>query len=299
MNSQIKLLASLLILSVACPMASSRACTMPLPDPGPSNEYELEIEYEDYDFDTNKVRYKIELEVEVHAPASTAQCQCSLNLGSSSSLAPSSFEVLGAVVGLRTDEENIDLIPFAGFVRDGIVESEVASLANFNAGATPFGFSLDVDPFTAPTVGVGETLALIFDIEFDLDQYSEVNGSPIQFGAGSNEPGHPLNLFSGYQANLQLPALSTLPDADFDSDGDIDGGDFLALQRGFGISEGARLSDGDADHDLEVDDDDLKIWGELYGTGGIGVAATQVPEPASVMLVASAIAGGLLYRPRK
>jgi hypothetical protein len=262
---------------------------MSLPNPGPSNEYEIEIEYEDYDFDTNKVRYKVEIEVEVQSPQAPAQCKCALNLGSTSSAAPSSFDVVFATVGLRTDEENVDLIPFTGFARDSEVETEVSNLLNFQEGATAFGFSLGVSPFEAPTVGVGETLALIFEIEFDLDQYNQVNGSPIQFGAGSNEPGHALSLFSGYQSILQLPSLSSLPDADFNSDGDIDGGDFLALQRGMGIAEGARLQDGDADHDFEVDDDDFKIWEQLYGTGGIGTATTQVPEPASALLLTGAI----------
>lgn len=261
------------------------ACTMPLPDPGPSNEYELEVEYEDYSFDTNKVRYKIELEVEVQSPIAPAQCQCTLNVGSSSSVAPASFDVIGATVGLRTDDENIDLIPFAGFTRDSVVESQVPSLANFRLGATPFAFSTGVSPFAPPTVGVGETLALIFDIEFDLDQYNQVNGSPIQFGAGSDEPGHALNLFSGYQGTLQLPSLSTLPNADFDNSGLIDGADFLTWHRGYPKDEGEGFfSQGDADHDTDIDDDDLKVWRQLYGTGGIGSAANQTPEPSSLFL---------------
>jgi hypothetical protein len=191
------------------------------------------------------------------------------------------------------------LVPFAGFTRDSLVETEVASLANFQAGSTSFGFSLGVSPFETPTVGVGDTLALIFEIEFDLDQYNEVNGSPIQFGAGSNEPGHALNLFGGYQANLQLPSLSSLPDADFDSDGDIDGNDFLSLQRGLGVKQGAFLSDGDADHDGEVDDDDMKIWGQLYGTGGIGSAVASIPEPGSLALGLLGMIGTAVVRGRR
>jgi hypothetical protein len=299
MNLQLKLLAGTLILAVMGLQArSSHACTMALPNPGPLNEYEIEIEYEDYDFDTNKVRYKVEIEVEVQSPTAPAQCKCALNLGSTTSAAPSTFDVVFATVGLRTDEEDIDLIPFAGFVRDSEVEGEVASLLNFQEGSTSFGFSLDVSPFEAPTVGVGETLALIFEIEFDLDQYNHVNGSPIQFGAGSNEPGHALNLFSGYQANLQLPSLSSLPSADFDADGDIDGGDFLAFQRGYGIEENAKLRDGDADHDGEIDDDDFKVWENLYGTGGIGASAESVPEPSSSVLLAFVVGISFVQRRR-
>ncbi|MEM8947466.1 MAG: carbohydrate-binding domain-containing protein [Planctomycetota bacterium] len=47
---------------------------------------------------------------------------------------------------------------------------------------------------------------------------------------------------------------------DFDSDGDTDGSDFLAWQRGFGMTGAATLSDGDADGSETVDDTDLAVW---------------------------------------
>jgi len=55
--------------------------------------------------------------------------------------------------------------------------------------------------------------------------------------------------------------------ADFDQDGDTDGGDFLAWQIGFGIvAPNATKADGDADDDLDVDNDDLNIWTLQYGS---------------------------------
>ncbi len=256
------------------------ACTIPLPE-SPSNEWEIEIETDDYNFDTNMVRYKVEIEVEVFSPTAPAKCTCSLNLGSTSSVAPATFDVINAAVGLR-GEEDVDLAAFDGFSRDSQVESDVANLASFQSGASPFGFSLDVSLFSAPTVNPGDLLALVFEIEFNLDDYDEVNGSPIQFAAGSDEAGHSLSIFDGYQATLQLPPLSTLPSADFDSDGDTDGSDFLTWQRGFGITAGATLQDGDADHDFEVDDDDFKVWKSSFGRAGIGT--TSVPEPSALAL---------------
>lgn len=258
------------------------ACTMPLPNPGPSNEWEIEIETEDYDYDTNMVRYKVEIEVEVFSPTAPAKCQCALNFGSTSSAAAATFDVINATVGLRGDED-IDLAAFDGFSRDSQVESDVANLASFQAGSSAFGFSLDVSPFTAPTINPGDLLALVFEIEFDLDDYDAVNGSPIQFAAGSDEPGHSLSVFNGYQATLQLPPLSSLPSADFNSDGDADGGDFLAWQRGYGISAGATLQDGDGDHDFEVDDDDFKVWEKSFGREELGVSSV-LPEPGSLVL---------------
>ncbi len=59
--------------------------------------------------------------------------------------------------------------------------------------------------------------------------------------------------------------------ADFDSDQDVDGADFLAWQRGFGTAapDATRL-DGDADNDRDVDAADLSRWQDQYGqfTGG-------------------------------
>ena len=53
-------------------------------------------------------------------------------------------------------------------------------------------------------------------------------------------------------------------DADFDADRDRDGLDFMAWQRGFGITSGATVSDGDANGDEKVDDQDLDIWKQNY-----------------------------------
>ncbi len=74
-------------------------------------------------------------------------------------------------------------------------------------------------------------------------------------------------------------------DADFDQDGDIDGSDFLAWQRGFG--SGMTLAQGDANGDGQVDDLDLAAWQSQFGVAAsIALqATTAVPEPSSMMLV--------------
>ncbi|MGI9427042.1 MAG: choice-of-anchor D domain-containing protein, partial [Bythopirellula sp.] len=54
--------------------------------------------------------------------------------------------------------------------------------------------------------------------------------------------------------------------ADLDTDGDVDGGDFLRLQRGIGIVSGASLSDGDANGNDSVGADDLQLWLEQYAS---------------------------------
>jgi hypothetical protein len=71
-------------------------------------------------------------------------------------------------------------------------------------------------------------------------------------------------------------------DADFDSDGDVDGADFLRWQRGFGTS-GAGLDDGDANGDGNVNAADLAIWKTQFGAAAVPAAAS-VPEPATLGL---------------
>jgi hypothetical protein len=68
-------------------------------------------------------------------------------------------------------------------------------------------------------------------------------------------------------ANFNALALAAGPvtnDSDFNSDGKVDGGDFLSWQRGVG-TVGAVKANGDADLDLDVDDADLDLWAAANG----------------------------------
>jgi hypothetical protein len=70
--------------------------------------------------------------------------------------------------------------------------------------------------------------------------------------------------------------------ADFNLDGHVDGADFLAWQRGVGKSVGAKLSEGDADRDGDVDAEDLNVWRGQQPAP----PAAAAPEPATgAMLV--------------
>ncbi len=83
--------------------------------------------------------------------------------------------------------------------------------------------------------------------------------------------------------------LSSNPSADFDDDGDTDGIDFLAWQRGFGRSIGATHAAGDADRDGDVDADDLTLWQSAY-PAPLSTYPLAVPEPDSVVLFLLAVA---------
>ncbi len=74
-----------------------------------------------------------------------------------------------------------------------------------------------------------------------------------------------------------LPPPSALP-ADFDSDGDVDGDDFLVWQANFGTPAGAAADMGDADGDGDVDGDDFLVWQAQFGSG-VESAGSSVPVP--------------------
>jgi hypothetical protein len=84
--------------------------------------------------------------------------------------------------------------------------------------------------------------------------------------------------------------------ADFDGDGDVDGGDFLNWQRGLGMTAAQRVH-GDADGNGTVDAADLAAWKSTFGAAPAAVAA--VPEPASAVLVVLALSGGYALRRRR
>ena len=85
--------------------------------------------------------------------------------------------------------------------------------------------------------------------------------------------------------------------SDFDSDGDVDGDDFLAWQTGFGSANASSLSIGDANANGAVDGTDFNLWQDAFGnvsatlngTLANNVVQTSVPEPgtlASMLLLA-------------
>lgn len=66
-------------------------------------------------------------------------------------------------------------------------------------------------------------------------------------------------------SGLAVVAPIEAPSADFDSDGDVDGSDFLLWQLGFGVGAGiAAKGDGDANNDRDVDAQDLIVWRDQY-----------------------------------
>jgi len=124
------------------------------------------------------------------------------------------------------------------------------------APATPQTLLLSV---SAPSVAFLDKQSLVFDAtnwnvpqrvivrgvdNFDVnaDQTVTVTVGPLQFTA------------------RVVNDDAAAPSADFNADGMVDGGDFLAWQRGLGNVETATLTDGDADNDGAVTAADVAVW---------------------------------------
>jgi hypothetical protein len=93
---------------------------------------------------------------------------------------------------------------------------------------------------------------------------------------------------AGYSFDL-LFGNATFGSADFDTDGDVDGADFLVWQRNFGAA-GANKSQGDADGNGSVDNNDLNIFKSQYGfLASAAPAGIGAPEPSALAMGVVAI----------
>ncbi len=143
-----------------------------------------------------------------------------------------------------------------------------------------------------PFAAISSPVNQIFDVEVPLaafDLSSGISFANFHLGFRGNFSGNA----TVYIDNIALVDL--FPDnADFDGDGDVDGADFLAWQRGFGTSGNATLAQGDANGDGDVNALDLAIWQAQYGTlSELQTLAAQVPEPSSIgLVIVSLLAAG-------
>jgi hypothetical protein len=84
-------------------------------------------------------------------------------------------------------------------------------------------------------------------------------------------------------------ASAAVQPADFDSDGNVDGADFLTWQRGVGLSAGVVRNLGDATGDGRVSGADLALWRNHFECAAASPAMTSAPEPTSLTTCASAM----------
>jgi serpin B len=93
------------------------------------------------------------------------------------------------------------------------------------------------------------------------------------------------------QAQNTVAPVVVAANADFDGDSRVDGADFLAWQRGVGMSTEANRSDGDSNADGDVDAGDLAQWTLTYGpaasTTQLAAARDSLPAFAPLYTASS------------
>lgn len=107
-------------------------------------------------------------------------------------------------------------------------------------------------------------------------------GIDFRGGSGATEWQQTSDDLAIAMKNFYEAYLAQVP-GDVDRNGQVEGLDFLSLQRGLGTPLGATLSDGDTNGDGKVDGADIPIWENNYGTLASVVAPiTAVPEPGTL-----------------
>jgi hypothetical protein len=179
------------------------------------------------------------------------------------------FSIIGDGTGLTRTDQGGNLIGSATFP----VDARLSPLAD-NGGPTlthallPDSFALNAGD---PGLVSGQGATPMFDQRGK--PLARVFGDRIDIGAVESQPSP----------------------ADFDSDGDVDGSDFLRWQRGVGASGStANRANGDADLDFDVDGVDLAFWRSSFGGAATAPAAVagarSVTQPVSHAAVDAAMA---------
>jgi hypothetical protein len=101
-------------------------------------------------------------------------------------------------------------------------------------------------------------------------------------------PSNPAQMNFGERTWYEGVAFQSFVPGDFDSDGDVDGADFVAWQTNFPKESGATLAQGDADEDGDVDGADFVVWQTNFPFTP-GGATAPVPEPAAGWLLLMAV----------
>ncbi|MCG8449422.1 MAG: PQQ-dependent sugar dehydrogenase, partial [Pirellulales bacterium] len=131
--------------------------------------------------------------------------------------------------------------------------------------------------------------ALLLNSDGTLDRQLTVSsdvGTLVEMSMGLDGHMYFVDILAGEIGRLAFaPNAAAAVSADFNTDGIVDGADFLTWQRNFGSTVGAAGAQGDADGDGAVSSLDLAIWGQSYGDTSAPVATAAacatVPVEAS------------------
>jgi endonuclease/exonuclease/phosphatase family metal-dependent hydrolase len=170
----------------------------------------------------------------------------------------------------------------AAFVNDVVDGSTIPAILAGDLNSRPSSDAIDIlrDEWTDATNVADPGISRSSQIDYVLYR------QPQQWGVV--QKGRFIVNTTTLVASDHYPLLTVLdlrsPVADFDASGDVDGGDFLTWQRGFG--SGTTPGQGDANGDSAVNGADLTVWKSQFSViTALGPPAIVIPEPASTNLL--------------
>ena len=110
------------------------------------------------------------------------------------------------------------------------------------------------------------------DLDIWEGGFGTTDGADLSDGDTDGDADVDGNDFLSWQQNFDGSSIPE-PNADFNSDGNIDDDDLSIWEDGFGTTNGADLSGGDADGDRDVDGNDFLSWQQNFSPGPASGAA--------------------------
>lgn len=203
------IIVSLASYPIVTPIAN--ACIMPDPVPPPKI---WTINHGKNDAGNFELWIGIEI-AELFAPVVTTICTCGLGLGTTVNPIPAGAKITMAGVGITNllTHDTVFLDGLFNFSEDAattaLLESGTPDVAAGYQGADPgaawMGFAASVDPFVPPVLGPNEVMKLWFGVEVEPQDLLALNGLRVAFAAGSQDPDHPMEIFTLNTYKVNVP----------------------------------------------------------------------------------------------
>jgi hypothetical protein len=168
-------------------------------------------------------------------------------------------------------------------------------LGNMTLGMGPDNLAIDLVAITGGPI-VGRTIQVTRTPDPDLsgsggmgneDEYNVLSLAEVEVLTAIDQRGLPRVVNGKADVGAFESQVATTPD--FDGNGQVDGNDFLAWQRGLGKVTPSQ-ADGNADGDGDVDHGDLAAWKAHFDATGLPTAASAGTSARTVEQASAAVA---------
>ena len=201
---------------------------------------------------------------------------------SSSTLTLHNSIVAGNFTGTGNQESNIDKTSGATVSSSsshnliGTSSLGISNGVNGNIVGNGSGGVIPITDILEPVLSDAGGTTLLHRLVVGSPALNAGNNAEVLAGVTTDQRGAGFARIVGGIVDIGAFESQTLvPSADFDTDGDVDGADFLAWQRGFGTAS-PTPAEGDADFDADVDATDLVVWSNQFGQPTPVAAASEL-----------------------